>query len=71
LSRIEKAAEEINIEFSSLVFRATPKLDGYAAYDDGDMLYTRGDGRKGTDISRVFEARSGGRRQRTKRSGRG
>ncbi len=55
LSRIEKAAEEINIEFSSLVFRATPKLDGYAAYDDGDMLYTRGDGRKGTDISRVFE----------------
>ncbi len=55
LARIEKAAEEINIEFSSLVFRATPKLDGYAAYDDGDLLYTRGDGRKGTDISRVFE----------------
>ena len=55
LARIEKAAEEINIEFSSLIFRATPKLDGYAAYDDGDMLYTRGDGRKGTDISRVFE----------------
>ena len=37
------------------MIRATPKLDGYAAYDDGKILYTRGDGRKGTDISRVFE----------------
>jgi DNA ligase (NAD+) len=55
LTRIEKAAEEINIDPSSLIFRATPKLDGYAAYDDGKILYTRGDGRKGTDISRVFK----------------
>jgi DNA ligase (NAD+) len=55
LARIEKAAEQSNLNFSALIFRATPKLDGYAAYDDGDMLYTRGDGRKGTDISRVFE----------------
>ncbi|MBF6647807.1 helix-hairpin-helix domain-containing protein [Methylobacter sp. BlB1] len=55
LTRIEKAAEEINVDPFSLIFRATPKLDGYAAYDDGKILYTRGDGRKGTDISRVFE----------------
>ncbi|WP_374088844.1 helix-hairpin-helix domain-containing protein [Methylomicrobium lacus] len=55
LQRIEKAAEELGLEFSRLIFRATPKLDGYAAYDDGLALYTRGDGRKGTDISRVFE----------------
>lgn len=55
LQRIEKAAEELGFEFTSLVFRATPKLDGFAAYDDGRMLYTRGDGRKGTDISRVFQ----------------
>ncbi|MEC4748675.1 helix-hairpin-helix domain-containing protein [Methylomicrobium sp. Wu6] len=55
LQRIEKAAEELGREFSKLIFRATPKLDGYAAYDDGKILYTRGDGRKGTDISRVFE----------------
>jgi len=55
LQRIEKAAEELGIEFTRLRFRATPKLDGFAAYDDGRMLYTRGDGRKGTDISRVFE----------------
>jgi len=55
LQRIEKAAEELGLEFSKLTFRAMPKLDGYAAFDDGHRLYTRGDGRKGTDISRVFE----------------
>ncbi|MGR9053202.1 MAG: helix-hairpin-helix domain-containing protein, partial [Gammaproteobacteria bacterium] len=55
LSRIQKAAEELGIDFTGLIFKATPKLDGYAAYDDGTLLYTRGDGRKGTDISRVFE----------------
>ena len=53
--RIEKAAADINKDFDALAFKVTPKLDGYAAYDDGDTLYTRGDGRKGTDISRVFE----------------
>ena len=55
LVRVEKAAQEISLDFDSLVFRVTPKLDGYAAYDDGKLLYTRGDGRRGTDISRVFE----------------
>ena len=53
--RIEKAAEELGKNFAELIFKVTPKLDGYAAYDDGEMLYTRGDGRKGQDISRVFE----------------
>ncbi len=55
LNNIEKAAQELDITPETLVFRATPKLDGFAAYDDGKILYTRGDGRKGTDISRVFE----------------
>ncbi|MGZ0080744.1 BRCT domain-containing protein [Methylomonas sp. YC3] len=54
-SRIEKAALELDKNFAELTFKVTPKLDGYAAYDDGRMLYTRGDGRKGTDITRVFE----------------
>ncbi len=54
-TRIEKAADEIGKDFTTLIFKVTPKLDGYAAYDDGKMLYTRGDGRKGTDITRVFE----------------
>jgi DNA ligase (NAD+) len=55
LARLEKAAEDIGIDVASLSFKATPKLDGYAAFDDGQLLYTRGDGRKGTDITRVFE----------------
>ncbi|MGR8929437.1 MAG: BRCT domain-containing protein [Gammaproteobacteria bacterium] len=54
-SRIEKAAQELGKDFAKLTFKVTPKLDGYAAYDDGQILYTRGDGRKGQDISRVFE----------------
>lgn len=53
--RIEKAASELGKDYASLIFKVTPKLDGYAAYDDGQKLYTRGDGVKGTDISRVFE----------------
>ncbi|BHH84725.1 BRCT domain-containing protein [Desulforhopalus sp. 52FAK] len=52
--RIEKAAQECGVSFDDLVFRGSPKLDGYAAFDDGRTLYTRGDGRKGTDISRAF-----------------
>ena len=54
-ARIEKAAAELEINFAELEFKVSPKLDGYAAYDDGQNLYTRGDGRKGQDISRVFE----------------
>ncbi len=54
VNRIKKAAEEIAINFNELVFRLTPKLDGFAAYDDGERLYTRGDGKRGTDITRVI-----------------
>jgi DNA ligase (NAD+) len=54
LANVEKAAKELEINAETLVYRATPKLDGFAAFDDGNILYTRGDGRKGTDISRVF-----------------
>ena len=53
--RIEKAARECGINFATLLFKVMPKLDGYAAYDDGQTLYTRGDGRRGTDITRVFD----------------
>lgn len=54
-ARVRKSAININIDFDSLEFKVTPKLDGFAAYDDGMKLYTRGDGRRGTDITRVFE----------------
>ncbi|MDN3652181.1 helix-hairpin-helix domain-containing protein [Thalassotalea ponticola] len=55
IKRILKAAEEINVDKKDIQIRVTPKLDGYAAYDDGTTLYTRGDGFRGQDISRAFE----------------
>ncbi|MDH5388152.1 MAG: DNA ligase [Gammaproteobacteria bacterium] len=55
INRVRKAADDIGKNFDDLVFRLTPKLDGFAAYDDGEKFYTRGDGKRGTDISRVFE----------------
>ncbi|GAM62050.1 DNA ligase [Vibrio ishigakensis] len=66
LERILKAAKELDIDTKEIEIRVTPKLDGYAAFDDGEKLYTRGDGIKGQDVSRAFErglkvARSGKR----------
>jgi DNA ligase (NAD+) len=55
VKRLVKAANEINLDLSDFNIRVTPKLDGYAAYDDGIKLYTRGDGTKGQDISRAFD----------------
>lgn len=53
--RIIKAASEIEFDQNLIEIRVTPKLDGYAAYDDGTTLYTRGDGVRGQDITRAFE----------------
>lgn len=55
LDRILKAAESLDIDLAEVNIRVTPKLDGYAAFDDGQMLYTRGDGAKGQDITRAFD----------------
>lgn len=55
LERIKKAAADLNKPFAELIFKATPKLDGFAAYDDGQHLYTRGDGKRGTDVTRVMQ----------------
>ncbi|ELB2131198.1 DNA ligase [Vibrio parahaemolyticus] len=55
LDRIFKAALNLNISRDEVMIRVTPKLDGYAAYDDGSMLYTRGDGVNGQDITRAFK----------------
>ncbi|WP_417310923.1 BRCT domain-containing protein [Devosia sp.] len=54
INRVLKAAEEINVPEEEIYVRVTPKLDGYAAYDDGETLYTRGDGYRGQDITRAF-----------------
>mgnify|MGYP005986343593 CR=1 FL=1 len=53
--KILKASKELGISESELEIRVTPKLDGYAAYDDGSTLYTRGDGYRGQDITRAFD----------------
>ena len=55
MTRVEKTALSLHKSLKSLQFRVTPKLDGYAAYDDGKKLYTRGDGVNGTDITRAFD----------------
>ena len=55
LKRIDKSAEEINLSVDDIELKGTAKLDGFAGYDDGVKLYTRGDGSKGSDISRVFD----------------
>ena len=55
VARLVKAAQEVGLELNDLEIRVTPKLDGYAAYDDGEKLYTRGDGYRGQDITRAFD----------------
>ncbi|MGK0270570.1 MAG: DNA ligase (NAD+) [Cocleimonas sp.] len=54
VDRLLKAAIEVGVNESDIQVRVTPKLDGYAAYDDGTSLYTRGDGTRGQDITRAF-----------------
>lgn len=55
VDRLIKSAKEIDLDLAELYVRVTPKLDGYAAYDDGERLYTRGDGFRGQDITRAFK----------------
>jgi DNA ligase (NAD+) len=55
LERLQKSAQEIGLDKGLIRIKATSKLDGFAGYDDGLRLYTRGDGKKGSDITRVFD----------------
>ncbi|MDB9864790.1 helix-hairpin-helix domain-containing protein [Candidatus Thioglobus sp.] len=55
LDRVSKFSSEIDYPLTNIQIKGTAKLDGFAGYDDGSKLYTRGDGNKGSDISRVFE----------------
>lgn len=55
LERLNKSASIIGLDCDDIKIKATPKLDGFAGFDDGDRLYTRGDGKKGSDITRVFD----------------
>lgn len=43
---IRKSAMLIGLNLNTIQIKATPKLDGFAGFDDGNRLYTRGDGKK-------------------------
>lgn len=49
--RVERAAEAVAIPFEDVVFRATPKLDGIAGFDNGKTLASRGNGEVGSDLT--------------------
>ena len=53
VARVKKEAESIGI--SDVLFRVTPKLDGLAGRDDGQVLASRGTGLMGWDISSAFQ----------------
>ncbi len=53
VDRVEKEARRIGIE--EVLFRVTPKLDGLAARDDGNVFVTRGNGEVGYEISSAFD----------------
>lgn len=55
VEKLKKAALELDINLDDLTLRVTPKLDGYAGFDDGQILYTRGDGVRGQNITRAFD----------------
>ncbi len=55
INRLSKAANEVNLPIDDIILRVTPKLDGFASYDDGERMYTRGNGIRGTDISYVVK----------------
>ncbi len=55
IKRLRKAAKDIGIYDKKLSILITPKLDGFAAYYDGKHLYTRGNGKRGTDVTRAIE----------------
>jgi len=52
VSRVQKEADALGI--GPVQFRLTPKLDGLAGRDDGDIFATRGNGEFGYEISSAF-----------------
>jgi DNA ligase (NAD+) len=53
VARVEKEADALGI--GTVRFRLTPKLDGLAGRDDGEVFATRGDGLVGYEISSAFD----------------
>lgn len=53
LDNVQKAADALGIP--AYTIKVSPKLDGWACYDDRTALYTRGDGLNGTLITHVLD----------------
>ncbi len=53
VARVEKEAQAIGVH--DVVFKVTPKLDGVAGRDDGDVFASRGNGLVGYEISSAFD----------------
>ncbi|KZX57892.1 hypothetical protein A3709_19915 [Halioglobus sp. HI00S01] len=56
VKRVLSAASALGLSADSVFFRVTPKLDGIAAGLYNGVLATRGDGIRGTDITRLLDA---------------
>lgn len=62
LKNIEKWADDVvtvgksfGLHEEHILFRITPKLDGFAGFKQENSLLTRGNGYRGTDISHAFK----------------
>ena len=53
ITRVQKAADNIGIK--NISFRVTPKLDGIAGRDDGNVFVSRGNGTVGYEITSAFQ----------------
>lgn len=53
--RVTKVGRAFGFTDDEIKFKATPKLDGFAAYKKSAGLFTRGNGYRGTDISHTFK----------------
>lgn len=53
VSRVHKEAEAVGVQ--EVVFQVTPKLDGLAGRDDGEVMASRGNGNVGYDITNAFD----------------
>lgn len=51
--RVSKAAQDLGV--AKVVYRVTPKLDGLAGRDDGQVFASRGNGEIGYEISSAFQ----------------
>ena len=54
IAKVLKIALSLQKKLDEILFKLTPKLDGFASYNDKDLLITRGDDYNGNDISHVL-----------------